>query len=181
MKKILSLLALTIGFCLTASATGILPINSTQTGTVTFSGANTFTNTVQFPVGFTVPPYIVFQATTTNATPLTNSATTTTNFILQVATTNVTVNYTAYLPFPRVLVGTNTVTAGTLFTNVFSTPFSATPIMNVEGSSTNVAAIVAIQSVTATQFVAQSSVTQLFYWGAFGLSAAPGTVGTVSY
>lgn len=181
MKKILSIVGLFFAGCLLASATGTLPINATQSGTVNFVGAGVFTNTVTFPVGFTIPPYIVFSATTTNATPLTNTITTTTNFTLEVAATNVSVNYTAYLPYPRVLVGTNTVTAGTLYTNIFSTPFAATPILNVEGTSTNVAGIVAVQSVTTSQVVFQSSITQLVYWGAFGLSPAPGTIGPITY
>lgn len=179
MKKFLSTFAI-VAVTLAVFATGPIGPNPPQSGVVTFSGPSVQTNTVTFPYPYTVLPALILQAQTTNATPLTNTVITLTNFTLEVATSNVLVNWTAYAPYPRVESGTNALTAFTPVTNNFNPVYVYAPILNVEGSSTNNNAQPAITSVTSSNFVVSAAVTQTIYWGAFGPAYTPGT-STVTY
>src|ERR1700744_3808702 len=93
-----------------AHSTGVTPNNSVQSGSIIYTGTNQ-TATVSFPVAYTQLPVVQFSPTSTNATPLTNSLVSTTNFTLVVAATNVTVNWTAFIGYPRLYTGTNAITA----------------------------------------------------------------------
>lgn len=178
-KKIISLFSAVglLAVAQLAHATGGVGVDPVQTGSLTFSVSTGFYITNQFPYSYTTPPVVQLAAGTTNAVPITNIFVTTTNFAVSVNATNPAsqVNWTAFVGYPRVLTGTNALTGGTPSTNVFTTPFAFAPIVQLTGASTNSIGVVALISVTSSNFVLQSTTTQTAYWGALGISSAPGS------
>lgn len=160
-----------------AFATGGVGVDPVQTGSLIFNVSTGFYQTNQFPFAYTTPPIVQLFAGTTNAVPITNIFVTSTNFAVSVNATNPAsqVNWTAFVGYPRVQVGTNALTGGLLATNVFVTPFAAAPIIQITGASTNTSGVVGLISVTSSNFVLQSTTTQTAYWGALGIAASPGS------
>lgn len=180
MKKLtLSLCAVLVS--LPVLATGTVGVDPVQTGSLTFNATTGFYITNTFPFTFTTAPVMQFFAGTTNATPITNILSTTTNFAVSVNATNPAsqVNWIASVGYPRFQNGSNAVQASLLLTNVFATPFAFNPVVNISGTSTNVVTgggAPAISSVTPTQFVIQfGNTNQIIFWEASGICLTPGT------
>lgn len=180
MKKLfLTLLGLTLVNA--TFATGVIQNNAFQTGSSTFTASSGLLVTNTFPVPYTIAPIVQVSSSVTNNTPFSVSAVTLTNFVLTVttaATTNVSVNWAAYPGYPRILTGTNSITAGTFVTNTFNPSFAYIPIMNFTGFATNGGA--SIISLTPSNFIESAAVTQGVQWGAFGIAYQPG-LSTVTY
>lgn len=165
---------------LSAFATGSLGINQPQSGSSSFTASTGLSVTNTFTQAFASQPAVVIFPQATNNNPFTVSSVTLSNFVLTVTTgasTNVTVNWTAFAGFPRVQVGTNIFAGAGTVTNTFPVPYVLPPIINVEGSTTNT---VAATSVTTTNVIFQTLAAQTIYWGALGIAYAPG-LNTVTY
>jgi hypothetical protein len=179
MKLIISICAGAL-LALNVFATGVTSPNGYQVGVSTFSAASSLTQTNVFPIPYTTLPVIALSSSTTNNTPFSVSSVTVSNFILTVttgSTTNQAVTWTSYPGSPRIQTGTVSVTAGTLSTNTFATPYAYTPTISIDSSTTNG---VAVNYISPTNFVVQSFATQTVYWQAIGTAYAPGA-STVTY
>ena len=164
MKKLILILA-GIGMAASVFATGNEGVNPPQTGVTTFTqaGGLIVTNTFAFP--FQTAPLALLSPSSTNTFTW---ATTTTNLIITSgggsAVTNYTVNYAVFVGGTRMQSGTNAVTAGVLLTNVFTYPYALIPSVVVSGTSTNTTGVVAVTSVSTTNFVEESTTTQNASW-----------------
>ena len=177
--SIFAALALTVS----AFADGAIQANSPQAGVLTFNATTGLVITNSYPIPYTAQPIVTVYSSSTNNTPFTVSGVTLTNFILTVsanATTNASVTWSSYVGYPRFQTGFSSLTAGTPYTNAFSTPYAFTPILNIEGSATNSAASVGIISITVTNFIIQSYISQTAYWSLLGTAYSAG-VNTVTY
>ena len=166
-----------------AMATGPIPINSTQSGTLSFTtnGASPLIITNAFSPGFSYPPVMSFYLTggsVTNAGPLTNTILTTTNFAVELATpTNATVYWTAVAASPRIETGSQYVLSTTPTNISFAPAYGAAPFVVTEPGYLGLAATntsIGITNITSTQFQATVSVSQLVTWMSFGSAAVPG-------
>ncbi len=172
MKKIFSLILVT-GLAVSAFATGGFPINSPQSGVAVFNGTvQSITN--PFAPYFTAAPVFVTFGSSTNASPITNTVTAT-NWIISVASTNVSVAWNAYLGYPRVEYGTQAVLAAAPTNITFPTPYSAAPAVTISGTTNAVAS-----SITTTNFTVTVKADQTIQWQSLGSAYAPGSQ-TVTY
>lgn len=194
MKKILSLLAL-VAVVLSARATGTLPLNSPQSGVLSFTNGGATSITNSFLPGFSyAPAFSAFlTSANTNALPITTTITSS-NYIVTINTsTNATVVWAAQMPvlvnqvgYMRLQQGSfaGATSGATTYTNTFSTPYLSTPIVNIStsllGAATNSAP--AITSVSTTAFIVSYGATtnQTVYWNALGPCATAGP-STVTY
>lgn len=182
MKKLLTIAA---GFALAFQcfATGPIPINSPQTGTLNFvtNGASPLVITNQFVVGYTYPPVMQFFLISgvTNALPLTNTIVTTTNFAVSLATpTNCTIAWSAFAGYPRFQFGTN-ITLAAVSTNIaFPTPYAQVPTVEIQELTTN--ATMSVTAVTTTNFTVLANTAAAFLWDSIGIAYTPGTA-TLTY
>jgi hypothetical protein len=178
--KILSAVAIGLSVLLVndCMATGPIPINTPQSGVLTFNtnGATPLIITNSFVPAFTYPPVMTFFLVSgvTNALPFTNNFVTTTNFSLQLATpTNCAVAWTAFAGYPRVQTGTNLTLANAATNIAFAWPYAQIPTLNIEPTATNVP--IAVTAVTLTNFTVSAGAAEGFIWGALGIAATPGT------
>ena len=174
MKNLIKLVAI-VGLMALASsvyATGAAGVNPPQSGVISFTNAGVVSNITTFPYPYQSVPVMKFFSDTTNATPLTNSAVTTTNFTLYIATsTNANIAWSSYVGTPRIQAGTSLNTA-TLATNVsFPAPYAFPPVVVVTSMQTNSAACVV--AVTTTNFTFQCNQASTNQWISFGISAIP--------
>ncbi len=179
MKKIFLSLALVCAVVM-ARATGTLPINSPQSGSISFSGTNQIAVTA-FAPGFSYPPVVSLLGSVTNIYPFTNVVTTT-NFTLSIATNQIssgaggTVYWTASSGFARIQAGTNSVLAATPTNVSFAVPYLATPSVAISDSVTNAT----VTSITTTGFTLTVNANEAVNWSAIGITATPGAL-TVTY
>ena len=179
--------AVAVFVSLAVFATGPTPINSPQSGVITFTNGNALIITNQFPVGFTYPPVMQFYLVSgvSNCIPITNNFVTTTNFAISPTTTvatgtNCAIAWNAFIGYPRVQIGTNLTLAGVSTNISFPVAYAQIPIVNVEGSSTNASSQVAVTAVTTTNFTVNCDTSISFIWGSFGMAFTPGPT-TVTY
>ena len=177
MKTLLSIVGV-LAIALNTFATGAYQIDSPQNGVVTFTGTNQ-SQTITFAPGFSRVPVMQVFGSSTNASPITNSVTST-NFTISVASTNLSVAWNAYLGYPRLQKGTVVSGGGTNVTVTFATPYAYAPVVSVDGSSTNASSITGLGSVTATNFTILSGANTTNQWQAIGEAYAPG-LQTVTY
>lgn len=180
MKKLL-LLAASFALALNTFATGSVAINTPQSGYDTFAtNSPAYTSiTNVFSPAFTYTPVVSVFLTSgpTNALPLT-TVVTTSNLVVTINTsTNCAVVWSANAGYPRIQFGTNAITGGTSITNTFATPYASIPSISVDSSTTN---SVGLTTVTTTNFIIATPVSQTVYWEAIGISATPGA-STVTY
>ena len=155
-------------------ATGAVGVNQPQSGVLNFTNGGVVSKITTFPYPYQSVPVVKFFSDTTNATPLTNSAVTTTNFTLYIATsTNASIAWTSYTGTPRIQSGVTLNTAG-LATNItFPAPYAFAPTVVVTGGSTNSTAGVAVIAVTTTNFTIVCNAANTNQWISFGISALP--------
>ncbi len=159
-----------------ASATGAVGTDVPQSGILNFTASTGVYITNSFAYPYSQVPIVQFQATLTNAIPITNVFVTTTNFAVSANTTNSQIAWNSYAGYQRIQYGTNAIQGSLLLTNVFNPAYAYAPVVSVEGSTTNIVkGSVAISSITPTQVVFQFGDTnQVIYWMAIGTSYAPG-------
>jgi hypothetical protein len=166
-----------------AFASGVVAIDSPQSGTLTFSNATqyAYTNSFSSPA-FSETPVMVFTVPT-NAQPYTNIFTTATNFAISLNTTNVQIKWQAYSGFKRIQSGQLSVTANTLITNSFTVPYVETPVMWLQSDQATSAATNTpyFSSVTTTNFIVTAVKTnQVINWMSFGTAVSIGK-STITY
>lgn len=171
MKKFITLLA-SIGLAGSVFATGAFQADSPQSGVSAFTGT-TQTNTVTFSPAFSTTPVVQVFGSATNASPITTTVTSS-NLVIVVSSTNLSVAWNAYIGYPRVEVGSVITVAATATNVTFPTPYAFPPIVNVEGASTNANGIVAVTAITTTNFTMISNVAQTNQWGSIGTAYQPG-------
>ena len=176
MKKTLSIgLSALIAVC--AFATGAISPNTPQSGVVNYDATTTLAQTITFSYPFTVPPAVIANGLQTNNNPFTVSAVTISNFVLTVTTsasTNASVAWQAYAPYPRLQYGAAVNVAGTVTNVAFPFPYVFPPTISVEGANTNANAIVAITAITTTNFSILCNVANTNNWQATGPAFTPG-------
>lgn len=184
--KFLFTIAATVALAFNCLATGPLPLNSLQSGVVSFSTNSpaymSVTNT--FEPGFTYLPAMSFYlvAGPTNALPFTNTVTTT-NFVLTIATsTNCSVAWVANPPY-FVMESGSVVASAVLNTNItFPVAYAAPPTVILTGSVLVTNPVVT--SVTTTTANISVCASNTVYWLSFGPQASPaqnGPNGTAGY
>jgi len=171
MNKFLSIVGV-LAVALNTFATGAYQIDSPQSGVVIFTGTNQ-SQTITFAPGYSRIPVMQVFGSSTNASPITNSVTST-NFTLSVASTNLSVAWNSFIGYPRLQKGTFVAGGGTNFTVTFATPYAYAPVVSVDGSSTNSSAITGLSSVTTTNFTVLAGATTTNQWQAIGEAYAPG-------
>lgn len=186
-KEIVKLTVLPLAFAasvvlaMSAHATGTInvnaaqltPSNPSQFGTLYPQATNGtagagYPLTNSFPYPFNAPPALV--VTTPSGNSVTNGTITSTNFIVTSSTTNTSISWQAYAGYARVQTGL--AAAGT--TNItFAIPFTATPVVQLEGVNTNAYSLGVVSS---TGFTINEPVTNgvAVYWGAFGTAYTAG-------
>jgi hypothetical protein len=178
MKLFISIVVAAFALASESFATGVVQPNAPQSGVVNFTGTNQG-QTISFQPPFSVVPVMTLFGGLTNASPITNSVTAT-NFTISVASTNLSVAWTAYQGYPRIQFGTNAASAATLITNTFPVPFAFVPIVNIQQTATNAVAgsEPVVSTITSTNFVIKftdsTGTNQVIYWGALGQAFAPG-------
>ena len=155
-------------------ATGAVGVNQPQSGVLNFTNGGVVSNITTFPYPYQSVPVVKFFSDTTNATPLTNSAVTTTNFTLYIATsTNASIAWTSYTGTPRIQYGVTPCTANVATNVSFPAPYAQVPVVTVSGANTNINGGVAVIAVTTTNFTIQCNVANTNQWTAIGISALP--------
>lgn len=170
-----SLIAVAIlGMATSVFATGAVGVNPAQSGVLVFTNGGVVSNVFTFPYSYQSVPVVKFFSDTTNATPMTNSAVTTTNFTLYIATsTNANIAWSSYIGTPRIQAAT-TVCFANVATNVaFPAPYAQVPVVVLTGGNTNINGNTAITAVTTTNFTIQCNVNNTNQWMSFGISAIP--------
>jgi hypothetical protein len=143
MKKIISILA-GVSLVATVFATGNEGVNPPQSGVLNSGNVQGVTNTFAFP--FQTVPVLVVYPQNTNASPFTNTITTT-NFYTLFGQTNDSISWQAYVGGTKEAFGTNLVSTAT--TNVtFPFAYANPPVVVCSGSLTNVF----VSAVTTTNF-----------------------------
>jgi hypothetical protein len=172
--KFIAAVSLVIG--LNSYATGAIGVNQPQSGVIAFTNAGVVSNVFSFPYAYQSVPVVKFFSDTTNATPLTNSAVTTTNFTLYIATsTNANIAWNSYIGTPRIQAAT-TVCFANVATNVaFPAPYAQIPVVVLTGGNTNINGNTVVTAVTTTNFTIQCNVNNTNQWMSFGISALPST------
>jgi len=169
LTKFIAAISLVVG--LNCFATGAAGVNPPQSGVISFTNGGVVSNVFTFPYAYQSTPVVKFFSDTTNATPLTNSAVSSTGFTLYIATsTNANIAWSAYVGTPRIQAGVATNAAATATTVTFSSPYAYTPQVVLTGGNTNINAISAITSITPSNFVFQCSVANTNQWMSFGIS-----------
>jgi hypothetical protein len=174
MKKLISF-GCSVCLAVSVFASGEYGPNVPQTGVLNFPpGTVLNSSSNMFPFAFSVPPVMIFYATTTNSAPITNNFVTTTNFGVQSASTNnAIITWTAYLGYPRMQSGLTVIAATATPTNVaFAVPYAYPPSVTISPSVTNSGACVL--AVTTTNFTMQGLVICTNSWTAFGQAFNPG-------
>ena len=178
MKKIISIAA---GFLLAVQcfATGSVPVNTAQGGydnfTTNGSAFTSITNVFEPP--FTYPPVVslFLSSGPTNALPFTSTVTATQLVVTINTATNCAVQWSAY-PATVLQQWGAAANVATVPTNIaFATPYAYVPVVSIEGSSTNAAAVQAVTAITTTNFTLLSNQGQTNYWIAVGEVLNPGT------
>jgi hypothetical protein len=169
--KLFSTLAACL-FCASVFATGVLN-DIPQAGVLTFTAATGLKQTNSFPVAYSHVPFVTVKSSSTNSTPFTLSAITSSNFVLTVTADSTTNNAITWNSSPgtlRMQQGTVTLTAGALSTNSFAAAFSATPVVSLGVTSgTNVSA-----TVSSTRIILLSVPGQTVSYTAVGYTLNPG-------
>ena len=171
MKKLLFSLAVTLGLIGQCFATGSIPANGFQSGTVTFSTSTLLQITNTFQIPYTEQPVLLTFGSATNL--VTINFVTTTNFSLSIPSSNPTndaVAWTAYLGYPRIQTGT----CSNSQTVVFPVPYAFPPTVVATSGSTATNAVVAITAVTTTNFLYSSVAVQTNSWISIGTAFQPG-------
>jgi len=178
MKKLL----LTCITCLAAidlMATGVVGVNSPQSGVDVFTYAvstSSITNT--FSPAYTEVPIITAFGSGTNVF---TTKVTTTNLIISLASgqsvTNTAIAWTAQYGYPLIQSGTVALTPITLVTNTFPVSYGVVPVVLITGDNTNANCLAVVQqtNITTSYFVAKSEGTNNISWISFGRVPAPGS------
>ena len=176
MKKLLSIGA-SLMLAVSVFATGNEGVNPPQSGVITpANGVTSVTNTFAFP--FQTTPLLVVYAAATNSTPITNSTLTTTNFVISWpvnGSTNASFAWSAFVGGTKMAFGSVVTGGGTNVSVVFPFTYATAPQVFITGSSTNSQNIIAVTSVTATNFNALSNGNSTNSWMSIGTVYNPQT------
>ena len=167
-----TLLSIAVGLVLgvNAFASGVTPINASQSGILYFTNSGPTSITNQLNPGFTYPPAMqaFFLSGATNALPITVTATTT-NYIVTVnAATNAVIAWSANPAAALAQFGQIITVAGVPYTNTFGTAYAYAPTVVASPAITNAAASVAVYNVSTTSFVLLSNTAQTNQWISIG-------------
>ena len=181
MKKLISIAA-ALGLAVNSFATGAVGVNPSQSGVLNYSAATTLIQTNAFAYPFQVAPAVIVNGLITNNAPFTVSAITTSNFVLTVttlATTNASVAWQAFAPYPRLQYGSQAVLQATPTNIAFAVNYTVAPNVVITANTTNSTA--AATAVTVSNFTATVNANTTVNWQAIGQAYAPGTAGTLTY